>query len=112
MNHNECDYSPGRINRLEEIATENRERIIAIEETQKAMAVNIAETAAEKAVVKMFSKLDIDVNNAGDIRQFKENLNFVSIAHSTAKATVWSFFITVAGFVVSAIWIAIRDHFK
>lgn len=112
VGHRTHDDSVGRLGRWEEIVIENRARIIALEDAQRVMSKLIAEEAAEKAVDKMFDKLDIDVNNQADIRQFKENLNFVSIAHSTAKATIWSFFIAVAGFVVSAVWVAVTEYVK
>ena len=101
-----------RLDRWEAIIIDNRSRIIVLEDAQKTISTIIAEEAAEKAVDKMFRHIDIDINNSEDVRQFKANLNFVSIAHSTAKATVWSFFITVAGLIVSAAWLAASEYIK
>ena len=101
-----------RLDRWESIIIDNRSRLIVLEDTQKTMSTIIAEEAAEKAVNKMFRHIDIDINNAEDVRQFKANLNFVSIAHSTAKAAVWSFFITVSGLIVSAVWLAVGEYIK
>jgi len=101
-----------RLDRWESIIIDNRSRIIVLEDAQKTMSTIIAEEAAEKAVNKMFRHIDIDINNAEDVRQFKANLNFVSIAHSTAKATIWSFFITVSGLIVSAVWLAVGEYIK
>ena len=101
-----------RLDRWESIIIDNRSRIITLEDSNRTMSTIIAEEAAEKAVSKMFRHIDIDINNSEDVRNFKANLNFVTIAHSTAKATIWSFFITVAGLIVSGSWLAASEYFK
>lgn len=103
-----------RMDRWEAIIIDNRARLIMfmLEDAQKTLSTEIADAAAEKAVKKMYLKLDLDVDNAADIRAFKENPRFVAVAHSTAKATVWSFFATVAGLIVSAVWFAAQDFMK
>lgn len=97
---------------VEKIAMLNRERIIAMERTQHELIEHIATRAARETVKQMFSMLDLDVENSQSMRDFRNNINFAAMAHTTAKATVIAFVTAVAGLVGAAFWFALRDVFN
>lgn len=100
------------VEHLEKLVLTNRERIVSIERTQHELIEHIAARAAHETVKQMFSLLDLDIEDSKSIRDFRNNINFAAMAHTTARATVIAFITTVAGLVGTAFWFALRDVFN
>lgn len=100
------------IEHVEKIAMLNRERLIAIEKTQHELIEHIATRAASETVKQMFSMLDLDVEDSKSMKDFRDSMNFVAMAHTTAKATIIAFITAVSGLVGTAFWFALRDAFN
>jgi len=110
--YRDCEQHLNRLDRLEAIILNNQDRISHIEESNRIMAKVIANEAAKEAVKQVFLMISVNVDSAESMKEFRENLSFASIAHSTAKATAIAFITTVTGLVSAAIWFSLKEMFS
>lgn len=66
----------------------------------------IAERAAEKAVMKTFAILGIDVTKPSEVEEFRRDLRFAGDLRKMAGRSFVAFIVALIGIVTAALWTA------
>ena len=70
-----------------------------------------ADDAAEKAVKKTFAILGVNIDEPREVSEFQQSLRFSDKLRKTADKGIFTFIITVAGLMGTALWLGLKIKF-
>lgn len=87
-------------------------RLTKLEEHMTCSESMIADKAAHTAVIEVFNRIGVDINDPAELSKFRDNLYLGKTVRDIAQKSVWSLMTAVAGIVATVIWIIVSNKLK